>query len=69
MENKMKNLAYVRLKLNDLEDALRGIEANREYSFSQLEDISMDVEYEMDELSVGVKALMLELDEAMKEAE
>jgi hypothetical protein len=65
----MKNLAYVRLKLNDLEDALRDLEENREYSFSQLEDISMDVEYEMDELSVGVKALMLELDEAMKECD
>jgi hypothetical protein len=65
----MKNLAYVRLKIYDLEDALRDLEENREYSFSQLEDISMDVEYEMDELSVGVKALMLELDEAMKECD
>jgi hypothetical protein len=65
----MKNLAYVRVKLNDLADALRDIEENREYTFQQLEDISMDVEYEAEELSIGVKALMLELDKAMKEIE
>jgi hypothetical protein len=63
------NLAYVRVKLNDLADALRDIEENREYTFQQLEDISMDVEYEAEELALGVKALMLELDEAMKEVE